>query len=130
MLASLAQIQSLVSRVMAGSGSTGTVTFQRTAESVGSAGGTTASNANTSPANIPCIVATKKTTERQFGDKVVEGANYKIYVPASYAGLNVDVDSKCMAVVTSWNGATRTYNLLAPKRHMDILIEIDASLEE
>ena len=130
MLPSLPQIQLLVTRVMSRSGSTGTVTFQRTAETVGNAGGTTAANANTSPTNIPCIVAAQSTTEKQAGNKTIEGANYKIYVPAVYSGSPIDVDSKCIAVVTGWNGSSRTYNLSAPKRHMDILIELDASLEE
>lgn len=112
---------------------TDTVTFYRTSQVKGSAGGNTTSEAATTPTSVPCVYFPASGSEREMAGKVISGNAYVITVPATYNSVIVDVDAKCKAVVaanTTTGQPSRTFLVEAPGRVLGAIIEILATLEE
>lgn len=109
-----------------------TVTFSRPTSAKDSSGGTTYTNANTSPANVPCRYRPSSGDEVELAGKTISGNAYTIIVPAYFSSALVDVDSKSKAVVAARSGGevSRTFNIVSIGRVEGICIHLLATIEE
>src|SRR5688572_19975019 len=107
------------------------VTFQRATRTADDSGGTLATQANTTPASVPCRYRPSSGSEIEQAGKSISGTAYTFFIPSHFSSALVDVDAKCRAVVAARSGGepSRTFNVQWVGRVEGIVIHLLASLE-